>query len=203
MYLVFLDTETTGLNPENHRIIEIAYKVVDSKAKRVVFSYETIISQPLEVWAAADPDSLKISGFIWEDLLHGKIEKVVADEIALDLNHLGLGTSEGVFICQNPSFDRAFFLQIINPDMQESYGWPYHWLDLASMYWALCHKEGVTSIVKEKDLSKDAIAAHFGIPAEVQPHRAMNGVKHLMACYEALFGKFVEVSPSVAVTSGA
>src|SRR6478752_4511147 len=100
MYLIFLDTETRGLNPDKHRLIEIAYKVVDYNSKKKIFSYQTIIAQPLEVWSAADSESLKINGFIWEEILHGKTERVVADEIAADLNHLGLGNGEGVFICQ-------------------------------------------------------------------------------------------------------
>jgi oligoribonuclease len=189
MYLIFLDTETTGINPEKHRIIEIAYKVVDSNLKRVLLSYESVISQTQEVWGAADPESLAFNGFTWEQTLHGKTEKVVASEIANDLNRLQLGQNEGVFICQNPSFDRAFFLQLINADVQESYGWPYHWLDLASMYWAICQMGHSRTITKECDLSKDTIASFYGLPAEASPHRAMNGVNHLMACYQALFGK--------------
>ncbi|MFC2049440.1 exonuclease domain-containing protein [Chlamydiota bacterium] len=196
MYLIFLDTETTGLNPEKHRIVEIAYKVVDSVSRHIVVGYEATIAQPLEVWAAADPESLKITGFTWEQTLHGKTEQMVASEIANDLHRLELGQKEGVFICQNPSFDRAFFLQLINADVQEHLGWPYHWLDLASMYWAVCLTSNGPQLTKESDLSKNSIAAHYGIPAEGHPHRAMNGVKHLITCYEAIFGKFAEVANS-------
>ena len=53
MYLIFLDTETTGLNPEKHRIIEIAYRVIDSITGKGLVSYETIITQSAEVWAYA------------------------------------------------------------------------------------------------------------------------------------------------------
>ncbi len=196
MYLIFLDTETTGLNPEKHRIIEIAYKVVDSITRRVVVSYESIVAQPLEVWAAADPESLKINGFTWEQTLHGQSERVVASEIENDFHRLELGQREGVFICQNPSFDRAFFLQLINADVQEGFGWPYHWLDLASMYWATCLISNKHPITKESDLSKNSIATYYGIPPEEEPHRAINGVKHLMACYEAIFGAFADLTGS-------
>ena len=194
MYLIFLDTETTGLNPEKHRIIEIAYKVVDSMTQRVVVSYESIVAQPLEVWAAADPVSLTINGFTWEQTLHGQSEKVVASEIENDFHRLELGQKEGVFICQNPSFDRSFFLQLINADVQEGFGWPYHWLDLASMYWAVCLTSNAHPITKESDLSKNSIANYYGIPPEGEPHRAINGVKHLMTCYEAIFGTFANLT---------
>ncbi len=36
------------------------------------------------------------------------------------------------------------------------------------------------------NLSKDQIAEYFGISAEEKPHRAMNGVEHLIKCYRAV-----------------
>lgn len=189
MYLIFLDTETTGLNPEKHRLLEIAFKVVDARTAKGILSYETIIAQPMEVWAEADPASLKVNGFSFEQALQGKSEKVAASEISSDLNHLFKNGRGGVFVCQNPSFDRAFFNQLINPDIQVHYRWPYHWLDLASMYWAtrLLDDRSAALAMDEKDLSKNRIAEHYGIQTEKVPHRAMNGVDHLIACYNALF----------------
>lgn len=192
MYLVFLDTETSGLNPEKHRAIEIAYRVADTSTGQFVLRYETLITQTAEVWAEADKGSLQVHGLTWEDLLQGKTERFVAEEIVSDMDHLKLGTKGGVFICQNPSFDRIFFNQLINTELQEHLGWPYHWLDLASMYWAARHLQSPQDVktIKESDLSKNQIASHYGIAPESLPHRAMNGVNHLIACYEALFGKF-------------
>lgn len=200
MYLIFLDTETTGLNPEKHRMIEIAYRVVDSITGRKVLGYEAIIAQSMEVWANADPRSLEINRFTWEEILEGKTERAIAAEIVNDFNRLELGRRGGVFICQNPSFDRAFFLQLIDADLQQNLRWPYHWLDLASMFWTtqITKDSRLLMEMQEKDLSKDAIAAFYGIEAEKQPHRAMNGVNHLLTCYEAIFGKFGASSVSVA-----
>lgn len=191
MLLIFVDTETTGLNPEKHRTLEIAYKVLEAHNKKVLISYEAIVSQPAEIWAEADPDSLKINGFSWEQTLQGKSEKVVGSEMINDLNHLGLGQKEGAFVCQNPSFDRAFFNQMISVELQTHNGWPYHWLDLASMYWALqCSEDPhFPQNAQEKDLSKDTIAKRYGLAAEGFPHRAMHGVNHLIECYKAIFNK--------------
>lgn len=196
MLLIFLDTETTGLNPEKHRTLEIAYRIFDSVTGKDLVRYEALISQPREIWAAADPSSIKIHGFTWENTLGYKTEKVVASEIANDLNHAGLVEKSGVFICQNPSFDRAFFSQLLNVDLQGQYHWPYHWLDLASMYWATRLLKDKTSVreMKESGLSKNNIAAHLGLPQEGLPHRAMNGVNHLIACYKALFGSHANLS---------
>ncbi len=189
MLLIFLDTETTGLNPEKHRTLEIAFKVIESHTNRAILSYDTIVSQTAEVWAEADLDSLQVNGFTWEETLKGKSEKVVESEILNDLNRLNLGEKEGVFICQNPAFDRAFFNQIINVDLQVHCGWPYHWLDLASMFWGVqCAKNPkFPQDLKEEALSKNNIAKHYGLTCEANPHRAMNGVEHLIACYRAIF----------------
>lgn len=189
MLLIFLDTETTGLSSEKHRLLEIAFRVMDSVTRESVVSYESIVAQSEAIFAAADATSLKVNGFTWEKTLKGKSEKTVAAEIAYDLNRIGLAEKSGVFVCQNPSFDRAFFCQLISVELQEQYRWPYHWLDLASMYWAtrlLQDKESI-KLLKEKDLSKDAIAAYYRLPPEERPHSARGGVNHLIACYEALF----------------
>jgi oligoribonuclease len=193
MYLIFLDTETTGVNPDIHRIVEIAYKVIDSITGKPVISYDSVVAQSREVWANVDPSSLEIHGLTFEEVLNGKSERAIAAEITNDLNKLGLKEKGGVFICQNPSFDRIFFLQMIDAELQDSYGWPYHWLDLASMYWAIRIKSDPNALkdFNESDLSKDAIALYCGLKEEEWPHRAMNGVNHLIECYEALFGKLV------------
>lgn len=190
MLLIFLDTETTGLNPEIHRAIEIAYKVVDHQTNEVIVSYQSIITQSREVWASADSSSLAINGFTFEELLQGKSEKTVASDIMSDFNRSQLAHKGGVFICQNPSFDRIFFNKLISPDLQNNSHWPYHWLDLASMYWAFAHLIN-QKITEEKELSKNNIALKFNLPEENLPHRAMNGVEHLMKCYQALFSHHI------------
>jgi len=182
MLLIFLDTETTGLNPENHRAIEIAYKIVVHETDEILVSYQSMITPSAEVWAAADPKSLEVNGFSYEELLEGKSEQTVSAEIIEDFNRAELSKRGGVFICQNPSFDRAFFNKIISVNFQNEANWPYHWLDLASMYWARTEQQ----ITQENELSKNSIAKALGLPTEPHPHRAMNGVEHLMVCYEKL-----------------
>ncbi|MCP5470014.1 MAG: 3'-5' exonuclease [Chlamydiales bacterium] len=183
MLLIFLDCETTGLDPQKHRVIEIAYKIYDTEKKRVIVSYDSIVSQPAEVMAEASMESLRINGFTQEMIMSGKSERSVSAEIINDFHRAGIGEGKAVFICQNPSFDRTYFTQLISVEMQKEFRWPYHWLDLASMYWAT-NKDACK---EERDISKDAIAEALSLPAEQSPHRAMNGVVHLMQCYSALF----------------
>jgi oligoribonuclease len=188
---IFLDTETNGLNFLVHRPLEIAFKILDLTTKSCKAEYSQILSITPEEWAVSDPESLRLNGFTWEMTSKGKTRASVAEEIKQCFQATGIKRGKAVFICQNPSFDRAFFAQLINPEIQEKLAWPYHWLDLASMYWAESMRAGrkdpahypwVTGV------SKDKIAAHYRLPAERVPHRAIGGVDHLIACYEAVVG---------------
>ncbi len=188
---VFLDTETNGLNAFKHRVLEIAFKIVDIQTGELRESYESIIQQPEKVWQTSDPSSLKVNGFTYEKLLQGKKADIVATEITNILQRNQIRRGSAVFICQNPSFDRIFFSQLVDPDIQESLKWPYHWLDLASMYWAESMRKGKENpnhFPWVTGVSKDRIASAYHLPAEKLPHQAMNGVDHLLLCYEKVIG---------------
>ncbi len=188
---IFLDTETNGLNFHKHRIIEIAFQIVDVLTGEIKDTLESVISVTPEEWKKSDPESLRVNGFKWEEVAHGAPQAAVADKIRYTFLKHQIKRGEAVFICQNPSFDRAFFGQLIDPDVQEKLLWPYHWLDLASMYWAMAMKRAVLEGRKfpwETGYSKDKIAAVFHLPPEKQPHRAMNGVNHLFLCYKTVVG---------------
>jgi DNA polymerase-3 subunit epsilon len=62
--LVFLDTETTGLNYGEHRVIELAYMTQDMKEPAVIFPYkiqpETPTAYPM---GYADPKAMEINKF--------------------------------------------------------------------------------------------------------------------------------------------
>jgi len=181
MLAIFLDLETSGLNPRRHRVLEVALKVIDLDGFEEVASYEQIVAQEESTWEAADPNSLAVNQFTYELVSTGKPEGKVADEIIALFKQLKIHRKGALFVCQNPSFDRGFFGQLIDVDLQEELQWPYHWLDLASMFWA---KVVIPSCIEGQSLSKDQIAAYFGLPKEEAPHRAMRGVEHLIRCYQ-------------------
>lgn len=191
MFGIFLDLETTGLDSTQHRVVEIGLKIVRLSTGELLDSYESLVLQSEAVWAKHDPVSIQVNGMTFERVSQGQPEEVVGAAITEIFQGLKISRGNAVFICQNPSFDRAFFSQLVPTYQQEKFRWPYHWLDLASMYWA--HKlqkvvdagdafpEGIT-------LSKNAIAADYGLEPEAAPHRAMNGVDHLLLCYEKVVG---------------
>lgn len=100
-----------------------------------------------------------------------------------------------VFICQNPAFDRGFFNLLVDVYVQELLNWPYHWLDLASMFWANIFVKARNSGIPLPDkisLSKNDIAKYYDLPPEENPHKAMRGVDHLILCYRKVLISFSE-----------
>ncbi|WP_068468368.1 exonuclease domain-containing protein [Candidatus Protochlamydia phocaeensis] len=191
MLAIFLDIEATGLDSFHHRVLEIAFKVVDVHSGEEKLTYQSIVKQPLEVWERRDPVSIQINGFTWEKVLLGQEEKAVGKEIVQIFTDLKIERGKAVYICQNPAFDRGFFSQIVDVYTQEQHHWPYHWLDFASMYWALQVKQFSQiheSFPSEINLSKNAIAQHYQLPIETSPHSALNGVNHLILCYRTVVG---------------
>ncbi|NGX42819.1 MAG: hypothetical protein K940chlam7_01107 [Chlamydiae bacterium] len=194
---IFLDIETTGLDPLLHRPIDIALKVIDLATGEIKGEYQSLIKQSSEVWEQSDPVSIEVNGYTLEQVQQGKDLEVVRKEVVDLFTRLGIARGKAFFICQNPAFDRGFFTQIVGVYTQEKLNWPYHWLDLASMYWAtFVHglNESKGSIPGSINLSKNAIAGKYHIPPEVQPHHAMNGVDHLIQCYQAVIGMQWEYS---------
>ena len=188
---IFLDIESNGLNYFKHRVLEIAFRCIDLLTGEEKASFNAIVRQNSDIWEKSDLTSLKINGFTYDLIANGKPEEEVKEEIVKVLTHLQIDRKNAVFLCQNPSFDRIFFSQIIDPDLQELLHWPYHWLDLASMYWATSlkkAKEENSAFPWETGYSKDQIAQNLSLAVEQKPHRAMNGVDHLIYCYKELVG---------------
>lgn len=186
MDAIFLDIETTGLDAQVHRPIDIAFKILDVNTHELKSSFQSVVKWPQDVWAARDPTSTEINGFTWEDVCTGLDPEEVSRLIKEEFLRVSIVRGRAVFICQNPSFDRAFFSQLVPVYTQEKLNWPYHWLDFASMYWA---KQIQKSIERKQpfpekiSLSKNSIAQVSGLSTEITPHRAINGVNHLIQCY--------------------
>ena len=179
---IFLDTETSGLNPRRHAILEIALRILDMKEGKELDVYQSVVKQSKEVFINSDPASLEYNGFTLNRIEYGRSIEVITDDIFDIFEKHAIQRGEAIFICQNPSFDKAFFSQLIDIDIQEKLNWPYHWLDLASMFWAK------TPSPWTQGLTKDEIATHYKLPKERKPHSALGGVDHLIACYKSVVG---------------
>jgi DNA polymerase-3 subunit epsilon/oligoribonuclease len=191
MRAIFLDIESTGLDPIRHRVIDIAFKIVDVTTGFYIMSYHSLVKPTEEAWERRDLISMDINGFNWDQVSQGKDALTVGKEIITLFTDLQIERGKAVFICQNPGFDRSFFNQLVEVYTQEGLNWPYHWLDLASMFWGVLvekSKKNGDRFPEQIVISKNEIARHYNLPPEMQPHRAMKGVEHLIQCYEAVLG---------------
>ena len=188
---IVLDTETTGLDSSKAKLLEIALKVVNTETGECLGSFQSVVTLSEKEWRDADPGALKINGFTWEDIQsYGRSRNDIAVDICGLFSNLKLTPSTAFFLCQNPSFDRAFFSQLCPLSVQKTFRFPYYWLDFASMNWALTAKDIVSGEVKPFCIpfSKDAIACQRGLSSEGKPHKAMNGVDHLFLLYTEIIG---------------
>lgn len=185
---VFLDTETSGLDPFVHVPLEIAFLIVDLFSGRELVTFSRVFQVNDAAWERRDLKSIEINGLAQQDLKAGVTCSQAAQEIEVLFSKYSITNDRALFICQNPAFDRPFFTQIVPAYRQEELQWPYHWLDLASMYWALKAKDLQKTSPYGLPVSKNTIAKALGLPPESNPHRALNGARHLLACYERLVG---------------
>jgi len=190
-YAIALDTETTGLNASQNHVIEIALRILDTTSGVIVDSYESVVELSDLEWTQANPDSLRFNGFTKQEMLEkGKPREEIAARISDIFQKHEIRKGSDFFLCQNPTFDRPFFAQLISEEKQQQLGMPYHWLDLASMNFALETKKIVNREIHPYFIrcGKDAIAQRQGLPPEEMPHRAMNGVDHMLLIYQNIVG---------------
>ena len=91
--LVYLDTETTGLDPFRHEVWEIAWAVEDGPVN---------VMQVRHSLANAEPAALKINGYL------DRWDKPAGDLAEADLRKVLTGAT---LVCSNPSFDESFLRQ--------------------------------------------------------------------------------------------
>ena len=177
MRLIFLDIETTGLDPAKDVPLEIAIMILNADDLSQIYSAEYLIKQDGVKLDKLGNIGTSVHGIDRRDLNEAYNPYQIFLAVNDAFTFMKISKDNAVFVCQNPSFDRQFFNQIFPEEYRISEGWPYHWLDLASMFW-------ITEQLPEYMLlSKDNIAVKLDIPVEVKPHKAMQGVKHLIRCY--------------------
>ena len=94
MTLVFLDTETTGLNPDRNAVWEIAYAVEDEEIRSSLVFHS--------FFAEVDPEASKINGYDDRYVMPNPRE-TLPFELALQRKLKG-----ATLVASNPSFDTAF-----------------------------------------------------------------------------------------------
>jgi DNA polymerase-3 subunit epsilon len=169
--LIWIDVETTGLDPNKHEIIEMAAVrswLDGTLAGAAMFSTRVHFS------GHCTPGAQAVNGYTPDEWL-----KAIALPDALSqLTHEMTGRR---FAGQNPKFDEGFLrAAFARCDMP----WPrmksYHVLDLASLAWPLYLRGRVPG------LGLDALCKGLGVEPEAKPHSALNGALKALEVYRTL-----------------
>jgi DNA polymerase-3 subunit epsilon len=171
---LYLDTETTGLDPDRHEIIELAIVVEE------VPEDPTAVGKITQKWCekicpmhirAAEPTALEVNGytpFKWEGALPFA---VFADEIAQ------LITSASCIVGHNPFFDVNFLKAAFRREGLEV-RFPYHLIDTVTMGYVTWNWTGTGP-----GLKLDKLRAFTGIPT----HDFHSALQDALDCRRVLY----------------
>lgn len=159
--LIFLDTETTGLEYDKHEIWEIAWAVNDGPVE------ERILVHSLKT---ADPKALDLNGY------HIRYPEGARSKGPMTDLEVRSVLADNTIVCANPTFDRFFMY----------FRWghePYHYrsIDIESMAMLVFGWERPRGL---KDVAAELRQRMYNIPDP--DHTAGVDVEVLRACFNAL-----------------
>lgn len=160
--LVFLDTETTGLEYGKHEIWEIAWAVNDGPVEECVLVHSL---------KTADPEALDLNGYFRRHV--GAVPR--SEGPWMDLN-VRKALANNTLVCANPSFDRFF--------MYFRWGhepYKYRSIDVESIALVVFDWARPRGL---KDIAQALRDLKYDIPTP--DHTAGKDVEVLRACYNAL-----------------
>lgn len=170
--LVFIDFETSGLDPRQHEIIEAAAVRTDANCTIEKGSFE--LRCHMKHPERASPEALKVNGYNEKDWRDAVDIRVVCAALVQLLG----GYEETMWIGQNPHFDKSHADETFIREKIEMPNIKYL-LDLASMAWPLCVAG------KLERIGLDAQCAYYNVSNEGS-HRAMADVRRSIEVYRRM-----------------
>ena len=170
--VVFVDCETTGLDPDRHEIWELALIVDDEEH---VWTVDVDLSK-------ADPGALRV-GRYYERLRERKALASAPFEVATQVWYL---TSNRTLVGINPAFDAAFLTRFLH-----RHGcvpkWHYHVIDVKALAkgWLLGRHPKVPGMNPPWSTDDLARGLHLS-PEGFDRHTALGDARLAKAMYEAV-----------------
>lgn len=168
--MIILDIEASGVDEIKHSILSIGALDFDHP--------ENQFYEECRAWDGAhiDDEALAVNGFTRDQAVDPN--KQTDEDLIKHFIEWSKGVSDRTFAGQNPSFDRDFLHRAADRYHLE---WPFAFrtIDLHSVCYTHMVKRGIVPPVAENrsDLNSDKIMQYVGIPAESEPHNALNGAK--------------------------
>lgn len=159
--LIFLDTETTGLEDDKHAVWEIAYAINDGEIQSHVVVHSLM---------TADPAALEINKY-YERFPDGARSR--GPQVDLMIREILKGNT---LVCSNPSFDRGF----LKARWKES-PWHHRSVDISSFAMPLLGHDRPMGLAT---VAAELRSMGYEIPWE--DHSAAGDVRAMRECYWAL-----------------
>lgn len=173
MKLVFLDTETTGLDPERHEMWEYCLIVRnDSEDGKYSGTWEGQVT-PSDL-ASADPMALKVGRFYDRYVPGSSLPRNVARTLARVLNGATL-------VGANPPFDAAFISKFLRKNNQAP-AWNHRMVDVEVL------AQAVLKLPEPIGLVKSAEALGIEVDKEAA-HTASYDAQLAMQVYDKVIGR--------------
>lgn len=160
--LVFLDLETTGLDPLRHSVWEIAWAVEDEPISSALVAHQIV---------TADPEALNMNGY------YDRQQPSISPRAAIQAELMMRRDLRGATVVgSNPAFDTAF--------LRNRWGdapWHYRLFDIAAYAAGVLRHPAPQGLSSIADQMRDR---GFTIP--IPDHSARGDVDTLRACFRAL-----------------
>lgn len=175
--LLVVDLETTGLDPDEDSIVQIAACVLSRKALNEEAAFSTLVAPE----SPMDPSAQRVHGLTPGDLRGAPpLDWGIAQLEAL------ADPGEVILCGHNVSFDTSF-LKAAYKRVDRPYPYDYHTVDLWSVAFFIFSANGL----KPKDYRLDTLAGLFGVKRN-RHHDALQDVRVTAAILRHLYQTAVE-----------
>ena len=167
--ILFIDLETTGLDPSKHVIIEAAWRVTSPDARTLYEEFTTRI-WPFDM-THADPEAFLVNGFDASTWGAGSMP------LERFLEKLQEVSKDAVIAGHGVNFDEGFLRAALEAHNLKP-RWPYQSIDTQKMAWVLYMNNKISAV------SLKNLAGYFG-KTQPEPHRALADVILTHECFLA------------------
>lgn len=174
---IFIDLETSSLNPKTGEIIELAAIRTDC--------FGTMVGSPvcdkIKPLKLVDAEAAKVNGYSEKDWQYAVPFRIAFENFERSL--IRDRTDKLVIVAHFADFDRRFLEETLDREQIPNPLQGRSWIDTGQLAWPLVFNDYL------KSRSLEALCKYYGIENE-HPHSAADDVKATAEVYWAMMGRF-------------